>query len=137
MFKEKVEIPRELYMAILRLQVEYDLDWIDACKKAADLIDRNSGEFKRAVKREAERIYNSRFMKQLNKAKKKIAEKIEEEAWMEGYNRAKGEYEVWYHCNVCGEPITIRPNSEDHKAMREYMREHGWGHRSCHEKAGG
>jgi len=89
--------------------------------RAAELIDRNSEAFKRAVKREAQRLYNSRFMTQLNRAR----EKIRDEGWKlgfkhgygEGYEKARGEFEVWFYCNICGEPITIRPNSESHKAL--------------------
>ena len=78
-------------------------------------------------------------MTQLNKARAKIRD----EGWKlgfkhvyeEGYEKARGEYEVWYYCSVCGKPITIMPNSESHKALIRYMRDHGWGHRACHEKA--
>ena len=33
---------------------------------------------------------------------------------------------------VCQERIEMSPNGNDHKAMIGYMREHGWGHASCH-----
>jgi len=126
----KVQIPRELHMALLRIQVEGDLDWEEACLKAATLLDRNSEEFKKAVKREAERIYSSRFIKQLNKAR----ETIWEEGYEKGYEDGERENAIWYYCDVCGKPIYVRPNSESHKAIIRYMREHGWGHKSCHEK---
>ncbi|GAI44117.1 unnamed protein product [marine sediment metagenome] len=50
-----------------------------------------------------------------------------------GYNQARTEYRIWYLCAVCREPIYMLPNSDGHKAMIGYMKEHGWGHASCHE----
>ena len=38
----KAEIPKALYMAIVRLQAAESLDWEDACVRAAELIDANS-----------------------------------------------------------------------------------------------
>jgi len=52
----------------------------------------------------------------------------------EGYNAGRSEYRIWYYCNVCGEEITIYPNSNSHKAVINYLREHGWGHIECHKK---
>jgi len=43
-------------------------------------------------------------------------------------------YRVWYFCNVCGEPIYIKPGGEAHKAIMQYMSKRGWGHRACHTK---
>jgi hypothetical protein len=57
---------------------------------------------------------------------------IKEKARIAGYDQAKREHQIWYFCAVCGKRIDISPNSESHKAMISYMREHGWGHRDCH-----
>jgi hypothetical protein len=51
-----------------------------------------------------------------------------------GYNQAKNDYQIWYFCAVCGKRIDMCPNDEDHKAMIGYMREHRWGHTSCHQQ---
>ena len=59
-------------------------------------------------------------------------EEIKETAWNEGYDEAEKEYQIWYFCAVCRERIDMEPNSDSHKAMIGYMREHGWGHASCH-----
>jgi hypothetical protein len=59
-------------------------------------------------------------------------EEIRDTAWNEGYEEAEKEYQIWYYCAVCGERIDMEPNSDSHKAMIGYMKEHGWGHRSCH-----
>ena len=62
------------------------------------------------------------------------SEEIKETAWAEGYDQAEKECRIWYLCKVCGEPIYMLPNRDDHKAMMDYMKEHGWGHPSCHER---
>jgi len=58
-------------------------------------------------------------------------EEIQERAWGEGYDQAEKEYQIWYFCALCRKRIDIDPNSESHKAMIGYMKEHGWGHASC------
>ena len=59
-------------------------------------------------------------------------EEIKEIARGEGYNQAVEDYEIWYYCAVCRKRIDMSPNSASHKAMIGYMKEHGWGHASCH-----
>jgi hypothetical protein len=56
-----------------------------------------------------------------------------EEIKGEGYNQAIEDYQIWYYCAVCRKRIDIDPNSDSHKAIIGYMKEHGWGHASCHE----
>ncbi|MEM0240905.1 MAG: hypothetical protein QXP29_05535 [Candidatus Nezhaarchaeales archaeon] len=53
---------------------------------------------------------------------------------MKGYEDGKDDHRIWYYCSVCGERIYTYPNDEGHKAMIEYMKQHGWGHAKCHEK---
>jgi CRISPR/Cas system-associated protein Cas10 (large subunit of type III CRISPR-Cas system) len=48
-----------------------------------------------------------------------------------GNNKATDEWQIWYYCSVCGEPIDFSPNSNSHEALIEYMKEHGWGHSKC------
>ena len=60
-------------------------------------------------------------------------EEIKQAAWGEGYNQAVEDCEIWYICIVCGKQINMSPNDDSHKAMIGYMKEHGWGHTSCHE----
>jgi len=59
-------------------------------------------------------------------------EEIKETAWGEGYDQAEKNYQIWYYCAVCGKRIDIDPNSDSHKAIIGYMKEHGSGHASCH-----
>ena len=58
-------------------------------------------------------------------------EEIRETAWSEVYDQAEKDYQIWYYCAVCRERINMPPNSDSHKAMIGYMKEHGWGHKSC------
>jgi len=60
-------------------------------------------------------------------------EEIKDIAAGEGYNMAEKEYQIWYFCAVCRERIEMKPNRDSHKAMIGYMKEHGWGHASCHK----
>lgn len=56
---------------------------------------------------------------------------IKEKAQRAGYDQGKKDHQIWYSCAVCGKRIDMSPNSNDHKAMIGYMREHRWGHTSC------
>ncbi|MBA7570940.1 hypothetical protein ES708_12696 [subsurface metagenome] len=60
-------------------------------------------------------------------------EEIKERAHDEGYDQAVEDWQIWYYCATCGKRIDMDPNDDDHKAMIDYMKEHGWGHPSCHE----
>jgi len=60
-------------------------------------------------------------------------EATKDEARGEGYEQAEKDWQIWYYCAVCGKRIDISPNSPSHKAIIGYMKEHGWGHASCHK----
>ncbi len=59
-------------------------------------------------------------------------EEIKETAWGEGYDQAEKDCQIWYFCAVCRKRMDIDPNSNSHKAIIGYMKEHGWRHASCH-----
>ena len=59
---------------------------------------------------------------------------IKEKARREGYDQGKKEHQIWYYCSVCQQRIDVAPNSDSHKAMIGYMREHGWAHKGCHRQ---
>ena len=61
-------------------------------------------------------------------------EEIRERAWDEGYDQAEKDCQIWYYCAVCRKRINMAPNSDSHKAMMGYMKEHGWSHISCHRR---
>ena len=69
---QKVSIPRQLQMALLRLQVADNLTWNETCLRAATLLDINSEDFKRLINQKAESIYKSRHLTVFNKAKHTI-----------------------------------------------------------------
>ena len=58
-------------------------------------------------------------------------EEIKEKVYDEGYDQAEKDYQIWYYCAVCRKRIDMEPNSDSHKAMIGYMKEHGWAHASC------
>lgn len=126
----KAEIPKILYMAIVKLQATENLDWEDACMRAAELVDGNSVEFKRAVKLEAQDLYKSRFMRELNVARKTI----EDQAFQSGMNRVRVDEDNFHvPCSVCGKPMHIssRDNNwqEEKRVLYEAFR--GWRHTTC------
>lgn len=49
----------------------------------------------------------------------------------DGFNDGSNTWGIWYYCTKCGEMIFIEPESNSHKAIIGYMREHGWGHTRC------
>jgi len=61
-------------------------------------------------------------------------EEIKETAWGDGFAQAVEDCEIWYFCAVCRKRIDMSPNSDSHKAMIGCMKEHGWGHASCHKQ---
>jgi hypothetical protein len=105
--------------------------WTDACHTGAKLIEGGLEEIKRRAAEEARRLKNSTMMKEINTAR----ETIRSNAYNNGFEDACEKFRVWYYCSVCGEGIWVEPNSNDHKAMIGYMKEHGWGHSGCHKKS--
>jgi hypothetical protein len=124
---EKYPIPTRLYNELIKIQAADELSWNDACEKAANLLDSNSKMYKNAVAAEADRLYKSRFMTQLNKTRADLNMK----GYQEGFADAAREYETWGFCSVCGEKMTISPNSDEHKAIIDYLRKIGWSHGHC------
>jgi len=61
---------------------------------------------------------------------KKIRDQAYEEGRQRGVEEAKDRYAVTYPCRVCGKEIVV---TGDHvkRAIKTYMREHGWGHADC------
>ena len=56
---------------------------------------------------------------------------IKQKATEEGYEEATQKWQIVYPCAVCGKPIVMTPNSEDHKAMQGFMKQQGWRHGNC------
>jgi hypothetical protein len=135
------DLPSPLRMAIVKLMAKDNLDINEAYEKAANLIDINSPEFDKAVKKEGLRLYKQKFMREVNTARttikynqdSKLAQE-RREGFDEGYAKGRDDHLVYYYCNVCRKRMDIYPNSAEHHKLVKYMYDHGWGHSSCHEK---
>ena len=53
-----------------------------------------------------------------------------QEGYQKGLQDAKDCYRVIYLCKVCGGLPEVTHDNEK-QAVRQYMREHGWGHGDC------
>jgi flagellar biosynthesis/type III secretory pathway protein FliH len=134
----KTVIPWELHMAVIKLQASEELDYEQACKRASQLIDTNSLEFKRAVQSEVNRLKKSETMTQINKGKKTWRKKGYnagfKEGKKEGYQQGVNQYKITYPCSVCGKQLIMMAREKDHEAMKIMMRKAGWAHTTCLEK---
>jgi predicted CopG family antitoxin len=65
--------------------------------------------------------------------KAKKDDKAYSRGYNDGYREAELELKVTYICDVCGEPIVVNTTDEK-KAIKQYMEDHNWGHKECHEK---
>jgi len=70
----------------------------------------------------------------IQQAKMPDIEEIKEQAGHEGYHQATEDCQIWYYCAVCGKRINVEPDSDSHKAIIGYMKEHGRGHANCHRQ---
>ena len=114
-------------MAIIRVQAAEDLDWVEACDRASTLLDANSGKFKAAVKREAQRTYKRRFMTEINKARKTM----ETEAAAR-VRRSEDNFRV--PCSVCGKPMVFSSRDENWESAAKpvlYSAFGNWHHTTC------
>ncbi len=55
------------------------------------------------------------------------------EGFEEGFSDAEKTFKVTYACSVCGGMMVVSC-AEEKAAITQYMREHGWGHQSCHDR---
>lgn len=62
-----------------------------------------------------------------------IRKKGHAEGYAKGYAEAEHLYKVTYFCSVCRKTITVTSEKEK-EAITNYMQEHGWGHKECHER---
>ena len=53
-----------------------------------------------------------------------------QEGYNKGWQEAKARYSVTYFCSVCGGVLEVTSDKEQ-QAIKQYMREHGWGHSKC------
>ncbi len=133
--KVKKTIPWSLHIAIVRLQGTEDLEYEEACVRAAALIEEGGERFKEAVKAEANRLYKSRFMGEQNKAKNTWIQKGynsgHKDGRDQGYNIARDRFQISYPCATCGSDIALRPDGEATKSAVEHLKSEGWRHTEC------
>ena len=53
--------------------------------------------------------------------------------YRKGYAEAERTYKVTYPCSVCRKTIELT-SKEAKRAANQYMQQHGWGHKECHER---
>ena len=105
-----------------------------SCRVSKDIYDRLT-QAKQADGKSFADILKIGLGKQEVQAKK--VREAKKQGWDEGYKKAYADaalrYNVIYHCIVCGQAMEIT-STEEKKAVDEFMREHGWGHKTCHER---
>ena len=129
----RVEIPKELHQAIIRIQADETLDFVDACRKAALLVDPRREEYRKAVEDEANRLAKSRFMKQINKARKTI----EDQAYQRGADYVRNSEDNFHTpCSVCGKPIHFSNSLSNWEDVRKPLHEafSKWYHGNCKQQ---
>jgi hypothetical protein len=117
-------------MAIIRIQASSNLDFDQACVKAAELLDVDG--YQKAVKREALRLGRGKLMATLNKMRESYEDKGFEAGLELGHTEAFGDAQSkaqeWLRnndcfrvpCSVCGQPMTFSSqdgNWEQEKAI--------------------
>jgi hypothetical protein len=125
---EKLSIPHDLKIKILKIQVENDTEWDSACQIAATMLDVEKE--KKRIANEARRLMNSEMMTQLNTAKATIAAKERENAKKE-VRANEDNFRVL--CNACQEYMHF--SSRDEKWTEEkavlYKAFGNWSHVTC------
>ena len=105
----KRSIPWALNIAIVRLQGAEELEYDEACVRAAVLIREGGERFKEEVKSEANRQYKSHFMGEQNKAKNTWIQKGYDEGFGEGKKAGmdigRETYQIKYPCARSGPVI--------------------------------
>ena len=126
----KVSIPRQLQMAIIRLQGAEDLDWEEACTRASVLINRNSEIFKKAVEDRALALYRSRHMSEMNKTRKTIEEKTRDIA-VDMTRHEEDNFRV--PCKICGENMYFSSTDENWEEEKKILHQAfaDWQHEKC------
>ena len=133
--KVKKTIPWSLHMAIVRLQGTEELEYEEACARAAVLIEEGRERFKEAVKTEASRQYKSRFLGEMNKAKNTWIQKGynsgHKDGMDQGSNLARESFQISYPCATCGSDIVLRPDGGAARSAVEHLKSEGWRHTDC------
>jgi hypothetical protein len=134
---ERVKIPWDLHMALIKLQANEETTFREACILASKLLLPNSEAYHEQINREISKHDKSKLMSSVNRSRKSWMEKgrIEgfNEGYKQGYQKAASIFTVTYPCSVCGEYILMKPGEKHHQAMQQYMKEKNWAHTNCHK----
>ncbi|NQT07768.1 hypothetical protein HQ586_01715 [Candidatus Bathyarchaeota archaeon] len=135
--KVKKTIPWSLHMAIVRLQGTEELEYEEACARAAMLIEEGGEKYKETVKAEANRMYKSRFLGEQNKAKNTWIQKGYDDGFGDGKKAGidigRELDQIKYPCSKCGGDLILRPGNKDTESAIEFLKSQGWGHSKCIE----
>jgi hypothetical protein len=120
-------VPRDLYMAIVKVQAAENLNLEQACIRVTELYDHGSEQFTKRVKEEARKLHNRELLTELNKGRKTIEKNAEER----GMNYAK----ILSPCSVCGKNMVFDLlNEQDKKNIMDMLKKGGidsWQHTRC------
>ena len=130
-------IPWTLHMAIVRLQGAEELEYHEACIRAALLIEEGGKKYEEEVNAEANRLYKRRFMGELNKARNTWHQKGYDKGFVDGkavgHDIGRETFQIRYPCSMCGGDLVLRPGGVDTKAAIEYLKAQEWRHSKCSE----
>ncbi len=112
------------------LSLRINKAWIDELKKFLADNNMSIGDFFRIAFKKQKANYQNASYKGY---KIGILEGIQT-GRAEGYESAKKEWAIRSSCSICNKEIYIPPNSDVHKAIIGYMKDHHWVHVECNEK---
>jgi hypothetical protein len=135
----KRSIPWPLHIAVVRLQGSEELEYDEACLRAAVLIEEGSEKYKEALKAEANRMYKSRFLGEQNKAKNTWIQRGYDNGFGDGKKAgidvSRESYQIKYPCSKCGSDLILRPGNKDTESAIGFLKSQGWGHSQCIESS--
>ena len=118
-----------------RAQGEEELEYDEACVRAASLIEEGGEWYREDVRAEANRIYESRHMVELNKARNTWYQKGYDDGLVMGremgVEAAETVYMIRYPCARCGGDVVLTRNGEDTRSAIEFLKSMGWRHMDC------
>jgi hypothetical protein len=126
----KKELPWELDKEIMRIQVDEDLTWEDACKRLAMIC--NKAELAKLVQSKAEELGKSRFLTSMNTARGTIERNADARA-TERVRQSETNFQV--QCaKGCGKPMHFSERDQNYytevlPVLRQAFQR--WAHETC------
>jgi len=129
------DLPEDFRRAFIKVMAQYGIaDVREGYRMAAILLDKNSDEHKKDINTKAERKYRSRHFTEMNKTRRTWEKEAYDRGYYRGYREAENTFKITWSCVICGEPVNMMPNSNDHIAAQRCLREQGWAHSTCLKK---